>query len=172
MQFDKLLTSAGLNPTSISGGADVDAVVYDSRKAAPGTCFVAVCGSSFDGHDFIANAIEGGCSAIVAQKSAGIPEDTPHAIVDDTHLALGLLAQAIQGNPAQQLVKVGITGTNGKTTIAHLIYSILESAGRKSALLGTVGYNTGARAVESNATTPDPVTLAEATREMVDAGLD
>ena len=170
MQFDKLLTSAGLGTKGSTGKAEIAAVVYDSRDAAAGTCFVAVRGSRHDGHDFIGAAVEAGCSAVVCEDATNVPDSVARAVVDDTHSALGHLAQAIVGSPAKKLVNVGITGTNGKTTVAHLIFNILEAAGRRSALLGTVGYNTGGRSLEASATTPDPVTLAGATAEMVLAG--
>jgi UDP-N-acetylmuramoyl-L-alanyl-D-glutamate--2,6-diaminopimelate ligase len=170
MQFSELLTSAGLSATPTGARSEVDAVVYDSRDAAPGACFVAVRGWKHDGHDFIANAIESGCAAIVCEDATNVPESMPRAVVADTHSALGNLAQAIAGSPAKKLVNVGITGTNGKTTVAHLIFNILETVGHKSALLGTVGYNTNGRLSDPGATTPDPVTLARATSEMVAAG--
>ncbi|MCP4375240.1 MAG: UDP-N-acetylmuramoyl-L-alanyl-D-glutamate--2,6-diaminopimelate ligase, partial [bacterium] len=99
-----------------------------------------------------------------------VPESIPCAVVEDTHKALGNLAQAIVGSPAKKLINVGITGTNGKTTVAHLVFNILEAAGHKSALLGTVGYNTSGQLTDAGATTPDPITLARATSEMVAAG--
>jgi len=170
MQFDELLTSAGLHAKGPVAQVEVSAVVYDSRLAGPGACFVAVRGSEHDGHDFIAAAVQARCAAVVCEDPAEVPDAAPHAVVDDTHAALGRLAQAVAGNPAARLVNVGITGTNGKTTVAHLIYNILQTAGRATALLGTVGYETGRRSVESNATTPDPVTLAETMDEMVRAG--
>ncbi|MBL7220817.1 MAG: UDP-N-acetylmuramoyl-L-alanyl-D-glutamate--2,6-diaminopimelate ligase [Phycisphaerae bacterium] len=170
MQFDKLLTSAGLSTNSSTGHAEVVAVVYDSRDVGPGACFVAVRGGQHDGHDFISDAVAAGCSAVVCEDATNVPDSVARAVVDDTHSALGHLAQGIAGNPARKLVNVGVTGTNGKTTVAHLIFNILEAAGYKSALLGTVGYNLGGRFLEANATTPDPVTLAGATAEMVLAG--
>ena len=170
MQFDKLLKSAGLDVECTSGGTDISAVVYDSRLAGPGACFVAVKGWNYDGHDFIGNALAAGASAVVCQSAANVPESAACAVVDDTHLALGLLAQVFEGAPADKLVNVGVTGTNGKTTVAHLMFNILESSGCQAALLGTVEYQTGQRSVESNATTPDPVTLAATTAEMVRAG--
>ena len=131
---------------------------------------MAVRGWKNDGHNFIRDAVDAGCSAVVCEDAADVPDSVARAVVDDTHSALGRLAQAIKGNPAKKLVNVGITGTNGKTTVAHLIYNILEAAGNATALLGTVGYKTGVRSVEANATTPDPVTLAGATEEMVLTG--
>jgi len=170
MQFDKLLISAGLNAEPSSGQTEVTAVVYDSRSAGAGACFVAVRGWKNDGHDFIVDAVDAGCSAIVCEDATNVPDSVARAVVDDTHSALGRLAQAIVGNPAKKLVNVGVTGTNGKTTVAHLIFNILEAAGHGAALLGTVGYNTAGQFMEANATTPDPVTLAGATAEMVLAG--
>ena len=170
MQFDKLLTSAGLGAECTAGQVEITAVVYDSRDAGAGACFVAVRGWQHDGHDFIADAVAAGCSAVVCEDATNVPDSVACAVVDDTHIALGRLAQAIAGGPARKLVNVGITGTNGKTTVAHLIFNILEAAGHGAALLGTVGYNTGRRYLEASATTPDPVTLAGVTAEMVLAG--
>jgi UDP-N-acetylmuramoyl-L-alanyl-D-glutamate--2,6-diaminopimelate ligase len=170
MQFDELLTASGLGAECPAGQAEITAVVYDSREARQGACFVAVRGWKNDGHDFIGAAVEAGCSAIVCEDAAGVPDSLPHVLVDNTHIALGLLAQGFEGNPAGKLVNVGVTGTNGKTTVAHLIYNILEATGHETALLGTIEYKTGHRSVEANATTPDPLTLAGATSEMVRAG--
>jgi len=170
MQFDELLTSAGLDATGPTGRVQVDAVVYDSRRAGPGACFVAVKGWQSDGHDFIAAAVEAGCSAIVCEDPANVPQGAAYAVVEDTHAALGLLAQTMAGKPANRLINIGVTGTNGKTTATYLIYNILTAAGHPTALLGTVGYRTGRQSLESGATTPDPVTLASTMREMVDSG--
>jgi len=170
MRFDELLTTAGLTHARLTGRADITAVTYDSRQAGPGTCFVAVKGWQHDGHDYIASAVSGGCSAVVCQDPANVPDGVACAVVDDTHLALGHLAQAIAGYPARQLVNVGVTGTNGKTTVAHLVRNILDTAGHAPALLGTIGYDIGSRRIEAGATTPDPVTLADTTAEMVRAG--
>ena len=169
MQLDKLLKSAGLDAFCPTSDPDVTAVVYDSRQAGPGSCFVAVRGSENDGHDFISAAVDSGCCAVVCEDPVDVPDTVSLVVVEDSHIALGRLAQAFQGGPADKLVKVGVTGTNGKTTVTHLVHRIFEASGRPTALLGTVGYETGQRSIESNATTPDPVALAEAMSEMVRA---
>jgi len=170
MQFGELLATAGLTARLLRGQADITGVTYDSRQAADAVCFVAVKGSEHDGHDFIAAAVIGGCSAVVCQDPANVPDGVACAVVDDTHCALGRLAQAIEGCPAAKLVNVAVTGTNGKTTVAYLVRHILDAAGHSPALLGTVAYDTGSRHLVASATTPDPVTLAGATAEMVRFG--
>jgi UDP-N-acetylmuramoyl-L-alanyl-D-glutamate--2,6-diaminopimelate ligase len=170
MQFDQLLATAGLEVDPPASPVEVGSVTFDSRRAAPGTCFVAVRGWTHDGHDFIPAATKAGCAAVVCEDPSNVPARVPCAVVGNTHDALGQLAQAIRGWPARQLVNIGITGTNGKSTVAHLVHRILESAGHSPALLGTIQYQTGQRSIEAGTTTPDPVMLAELMSEMVQSG--
>ncbi len=170
MQFSELLSKSELAPHQVQGDCDVQTVVFDSRKAAPGVCFVAVKGWQMDGHDFIADAAARSCAAIICEDAANVPAGVPHVVVPDSHAALGKCAQAIRGWPTRKLTNIGITGTNGKSTTAWMIHQMLTSAGMQAAMLGTIAYETGARSVTACATTPDPVSLADMMAEMVGNG--
>ena len=144
-------------------------VTADSRKVAPGDIFVAVKGTAVDGHDFIMTALEKGALCIVCQQRRG-PLAAQEIVVDDSHKAWAILAQAQQGDPAKKLINLAVTGTNGKTTTAYLVRSIINTAGHKCGLIGTVAYDTGNGSVESNMTTPDASSLASMMAQMVEAG--
>ena len=175
MRFTQLLAEAGIDARHTGGDSEVDAVWADSRKCKRGTCFVALAGCSQDGHEFIPAAISSGASAVVCQDDSFIPPDfagkIPCAVVADSHEELGRLAQAIHGWPSRSLTNIGITGTNGKSTTAYLIQAILTQAGHPTALLGTISYQTGKRAVEASMTTPTAEYLAEMMAEMVASGV-
>jgi len=174
MRFIPLLAEAGIKPRTVVGDADIEFVCSDSRLCSPGGCFVAVKGCSCDGHDFIPKTIEAGVSAIVCENEGSIPKNlrskVAYTIVDDTQQTVGLLGQAILGFPARKLTCLGVTGTNGKSTVTHFIHSILNGAGLKAGMLGTVSYDTVGRSFPAKMTTPDPVTLAGMCAEMVDSG--
>ncbi|MCK5113421.1 MAG: UDP-N-acetylmuramoyl-L-alanyl-D-glutamate--2,6-diaminopimelate ligase [Phycisphaerae bacterium] len=174
MRFIPLLARAGIKPRTVVGDADVKFVCSDSRKSALGGCFVAIKGCSCDGHDFIHQAIDAGISAVVVQNESRIPkhlrDKIAYAVIDDTQQGVGMLAQAILGFPARKLVCLGVTGTNGKSTVTHFIHSVLNNAGIKTGMLGTVSYDTVKRSIPATMTTPDPVALASMCDEMVSAG--
>ncbi|MFP4353920.1 MAG: UDP-N-acetylmuramoyl-L-alanyl-D-glutamate--2,6-diaminopimelate ligase [Phycisphaerae bacterium] len=172
MRFSALLSAAGLEAPSGSADPQIGRVCIDSRQVRSGDCFVAMVGSSVDGHDYIGQAVSAGAAAVVAEKDVGGLDKTPLAIVPNGRIAAGLLAQAIRGNPAGKLTCIGVTGTNGKTTVAHMARAILTAAGKRVGLIGTIAYDTGLRRGASGATTPDPVELARMTDEMVRAGRD
>ena len=155
----------------IAGDAEITCVTSDSRQCKPGCCFVAVAGSKVDGHDFIDRAISSGASAVISQKSVDLPENFPHAIVSDTQRTLGLCAQKLAGSPANKMTCVGITGTNGKSTVAHLVHSIFKLAKLKSGMIGTITYETASRSIPATMTTPPAEHLAQMMKEMVDAGV-
>ena len=166
----------GVEILSISGSVDVEVVglTYDSRTVGEGSCFFAVAGTVVDGHNFIAKAIEGGAVAVVCQY---VPEEVADAdctfvVVEDTNVAMGAIASAFYGNPSHELKVVGVTGTNGKTTIATLLYDLVQSMGYKAGLISTVVYKVGAREIVSTHTTPDAIRLNAMMREMVDEGCE
>jgi UDP-N-acetylmuramoyl-L-alanyl-D-glutamate--2,6-diaminopimelate ligase len=168
MRFAELLESAGLAPPS--AGAEISDVQIDSRRCGEGSCFVAVRGWTRDGHRYIPDALKAGASAVVVEDPAAACDAPAMAVTGSTKAAAGRLAQAIRGWPARKLTCVGITGTNGKTTVAHLVRGVLRRAGREPAMLGTIHYETGADVRAAPTTTPDPISLAEMTNEMVAAG--
>lgn len=166
----------GVTYTKLSGRADIEVagLTYDSRTIGEGYCFFAVAGTVVDGHNFIAKAVEGGAKAVVCQH---IPEevaecDCTFVVVEDTNVAMGTIASNFYGNPSHELKVVGVTGTNGKTTIATLLYDLVQSMGYKAGLISTVVYKVGAREIVSTHTTPDAIRLNAMMREMVDEGCD
>ena len=158
------------------GSADIEisGLTYDSRTVGEGYCFFAVAGTAVDGHNFIAKAVEGGAKAVICQY---IPEeiaecDCTFVVVEDTNAAMGAIASNFYGNPSHELKVVGVTGTNGKTTIATLLYDLVQSMDYKAGLISTVVYKVGAREIVSTHTTPDAIRLNAMMREMVDEGCD
>lgn len=145
----------------------------DSRKVTPGSAFIAVRGTQFDGHTAIPAAIKAGAVAIVAETPcpAGLAEKGISWVqVADTRQACGLLMSAWQGFPSQQLVTLGVTGTNGKTTVAYLLHHILRRTWQKAGLIGTVMYDDGVRRTESHNTTPGSAELQRMFADMVRNG--
>jgi UDP-N-acetylmuramoyl-L-alanyl-D-glutamate--2,6-diaminopimelate ligase len=144
----------------LSGAADVRvrSCCADSRACRAGDLFVALAGDRTDGHDFVADAIARGASAIVAERR--IPVGVPTCVVPDAREVFGQLCQALAGKPAKQLKLIGVTGTNGKTTTAHLIASVLHTASFRAGLLGTLGYWDGATSAPAGLTTPAAPELA------------
>ena len=153
---------------------DVAGLTYDSRTVGEGYCFFAVAGTAVDGHNFIGKAIEAGAKAVICQH---IPVemaecDCTFVVVDDTNNAMGTIASNYYGNPSHELKVVGVTGTNGKTTIATLLYDLVQSMGYKAGLISTVVYKVGTKEIVSTHTTPDAIRLNAMMREMVDAGCE
>lgn len=153
--------------------APVSEITFDSRKAGNGTMFVAMRGASVDGHQFIPKAIEAGCKIVVCEP---VPEVTsPHVTfvqVEDTAETLGLLAAFHYDYPSHALKLTGVTGTNGKTTIATLLYRLALGMGYKAGLCSTVANYVNTERIDTMLTTPDALTLQRLMRQMVDAGCD
>lgn len=152
----------------------VTAVTDDSRAVTPGSVFVAVKGERVDGHAFIGRAIAAGAAALVLQRGAAVPPalTVPVVRVDDTRRILGVLASRFYGEPSSRLLMVGVTGTNGKTTVTCLCKGVLETAGRKVGLIGTVAYQIGAERLPASHTTPGAVELQTLLARMAGAGMD
>ncbi len=141
----------------------------DSRLVWAGDIFVAVKGSVYDGHDFIVQALANGAKYVVCERPYH-REESQVIIVDDSAEAAAALAQASRGNPASKLTNLSVTGTNGKTTVAYLVRSIIQAAGEKCGLIGTIIYDTGLASSQAVLTTPDCLDIAEAQSQMVKAG--
>jgi UDP-N-acetylmuramoyl-L-alanyl-D-glutamate--2,6-diaminopimelate ligase len=150
--------------------ARVSAVIYDSRRAIPGSIFVALRGLKADGTQFVTQAAERGAAAVVAETARPPGLATPWLVVSDARLALALLADRFYGHPSHELRVVGVTGTNGKTTTAYLLASMLDAAGLKAGLLGTVTYRIGSEEREASRTTPEASDVQQLLREMIDQG--
>ena len=151
----------------------VGALTYDSRSVAPGSCFFAVAGTRCDGHDFIAAAIAKGAAAVVcARLPETLAEGVAYVVVEDPAGAMADMAAAFYDYPSRQLRLVGVTGTNGKTTTATLLYDLVRALGHKAGLISTVIYKIDEKTVEATHTTPDTIRLNAMMREMADAGCE
>jgi UDP-N-acetylmuramoyl-L-alanyl-D-glutamate--2,6-diaminopimelate ligase len=153
------------------GASDVivTSVSANSRAVDPGDLFAALVGNSTDGHDHLAEALAGGAAAVLAERF--VPTDgRPLCVVPDSRVAFARVCQALADNPSQRLKVVGVTGTNGKTTTSWLIRGILEAAGYRAGLLGTLEYSDGETAEAADLTTPPAPVLAHWLRRMEMAG--
>ncbi len=156
-----------------AGSLDVPlaGVTDDSRQVKPGTLFIAVKGERVDGHQYVAQAVNSGAVALVVQQEvSGLA--VPVVQVADSRRALGLLGSAFHGKPSARLRMIGVTGTNGKTTTTYLCRAMLESAGRRVGLIGTVAYEIGAERIPASHTTPGALELQDLLARMVTAKLD
>ncbi len=150
----------------------IERIAFDSRQVVPFTAFVAVKGTQVDGHAFIDKAVESGASAIVCEElPTDLKEGVAYVRVADASQALGMLANNFFEEPSKQLKLVGITGTNGKTSVATLLFRLFRSLGYKCGLISTVEIRIGQKTVPSTHTTPDAVRLNELMAEMVEAGV-
>lgn len=151
----------------------VNGVCFDSRKVTAASMFVAVRGTQTDGHRYIDSAVTDGASAVLCEQLPEMVQDEVTYIqVDDTAFALGVSAANYYGNPSTKLKLVGVTGTNGKTTIATLLYKLFRKLGYEAGLVSTVENLVGDRPVSATHTTPDPLALNALLQEMVEAGCD
>lgn len=171
MKLEALVRSLPVMKSTGKLDREVTGLEPDSRKVESGNVFIAVSGTAADGHDYIEAAIEKGAAAVVCEN---MPEKPAPGIcyvqVPDSAEALGRLASAWYGDPSAELILTGVTGTNGKTTIATLLYELFRFFGEKTGLLSTVCNYIDERPVPATHTTPDPVMLNRLLREMVDAG--
>ena len=169
MELAELVRAAGV-PAELRGDgtAEISKLAYDSRAVEAGTLFFCVRGMSSDGHEFAPGAVEAGASALVVERplDLGVPE----VEVADARAAMAPLAAAFHGDPTMELALVGVTGTNGKTTTAFLVRSLLEAAGRRCGLLGTVQRVVGGEVEEVERTTPEAIDLQATFARMLEAG--
>lgn len=158
----------------IQGNTEVNIseVIYDSRKADKDCLFVCIVGAKADGHDYIEQVVNDGASVLIVEKNITVSKNVTVIKVDDTRYALACISAAYFGNPAEKLRIIGITGTKGKTTTTYMIKSILENAGHKVGLIGTIETIIGDEVIKSNNTTPESFTIHKYLRKMVDAGCD
>lgn len=163
----------GLRVLSVTGNAQIEVtdIQLDSQKVCPGCMFVAMRGTRVDGHKFIPGAIENGASAILCETLPDNPADgVTYIQVESTEDMVGRIATRFFGNPTDKLELVGVTGTNGKTTIATLLYNMFRKFGYKCGLLSTVCNYIDGEPVPADHTTPDPVTLNRLLGRMADEG--
>ena len=171
MKLEEILKSVNVCRWAGDLNIEVTDIQMDSRLVKPGCLFVAVKGTQTDGHAYIGKAIAGGAAAIVCET---LPEQTDDKVtyvqVSDSEDAVGKLATTFYGNPTEKLDLVGVTGTNGKTTIATLLYEMFRRFGYKVGLISTVCNYIDGEAIPTDHTTPDPITLNRLLGKMADEG--
>lgn len=170
-----------VEPLEVSGSLDtpITGVNIDSRLVKPGDLFVAIKGTQTDGHAYVSKAVELGASALLVslpldEVRAALPAGSDVALVRvaDTEDAIGKVATTFYGDPSRRLILVGVTGTNGKTTTATVLYQLFRAMGHSVGLLSTVCNYINETAIEATHTTPDPVTLNRLLGQMADAGCE
>src|SRR3954464_9875591 len=168
MEIDQLI--AALAPAEVLRPAPVEIadLAYDARAAGPGSLFFCVPGTRADGHEFAADAVGNGAVALVVERPLEL--DVPQLVVPGARAAMPVAADEFFGRPTEELQVAGVTGTNGKTTTAFLLYSILAAAGWRPGLLGTIESRVGGERRPAVRTTPEAIDLQRGFREMLDAG--
>ncbi|MBQ8261510.1 MAG: UDP-N-acetylmuramoyl-L-alanyl-D-glutamate--2,6-diaminopimelate ligase [Lachnospiraceae bacterium] len=166
---------AGLDYECKQGSVDekITKIIYDSRKIEEGCLFVCIRGANFDGHDAIGEAVEKKAAAVLVESTDNVKDENITVIrTPDTRKGLAFVSAAYFGHPAEKMKTIGITGTKGKTTTAYMVKSVLENAGYKVGLVGTIEVLTGSRRMKAQNTTPESYLLQEYFREMVENGCD
>ncbi len=172
MKLTELLAGVGTEPVaSTRSKVDVTGICADSRNVKPGDLYVAIPGTKVDGLQFVNDAVAKGAVAVLAEKAIG-GVSAPVFITPGTRKALSLIAGNFYGNPARDLVMLGVTGTNGKTTTAWLVESIIAAGMTSVGLFGTIATRWSGTSREPTHTTPDPIELHRTLREMADAGVE
>lgn len=167
MRLEDLLRELDITEWRGDVSVDITSVVQDASDATPGSLFCCIKGSRVDGHDFAAAAVAAGASAVLCEREVDIPAQVPQVRVADARAAVGPAAAAVLGHPSRSMTVVGITGTNGKTTTAHLITSILRASGRETGVIGTLWTAPG-----GPPTTPDAAALQERFAELNRSGTE
>ncbi len=171
MELVKVLK--GINYTLLKGNInkEINDIKYDSRKVEEDDIYVALVGFNSDGHDYIKDALKNKAAVMVVAKDIEINEDVTIIKVDDTRIALALMAANYFDNPSRKLVTIGVTGTTGKTTTTHMIWKMLLGAGVKCGLIGSIGIKYNDLVIHTNNTTPESYEIQKSFKEMVDEGI-
>ena len=149
---------------------EISGLSANSRTVEQGSLFVCLAGGTTDGHDYAYEAVKNGAVAIVSQRILDV--SVPQIVTKDTRKALAVVSAAFYGDPSRRIKVVGITGTNGKTTTAHMLASILEKDGKKTGVIGTLGVRYDGREYPAELTTPDPIVLQKTLAQMRDCGVE
>ncbi|NLZ81753.1 MAG: UDP-N-acetylmuramoyl-L-alanyl-D-glutamate--2,6-diaminopimelate ligase [Clostridiales bacterium] len=151
---------------------EIQDIIYDSRKAGKDTVFVCIKGNKLDSHDFIPEVLEKGVTVLIVDRDVEVEKDVSVIKVEDTRNALAVMSAAYFGHPAKEIITIGITGTKGKTTTSYMLQAILEKAGKKAGVIGTIGAFYDQVKIKTNLTTPESYELQKIFREMADAGCE
>jgi UDP-N-acetylmuramoyl-L-alanyl-D-glutamate--2,6-diaminopimelate ligase len=156
----------------INGNTDIEIenISYDSRTAQRGDVLVCIKGIDSDGHEYIQEGLEKGIKALIVEKDIDYPKDITVLKVENSRIALAEMSAAYFGHPAEKLKTIGVTGTKGKTTTTYMIKELLEKAGYKVGLIGTIEISIGSLEIEAENTTPESYVVQKYFRKMVDAG--
>lgn len=155
-----------------SENLEIQALCYDSRKVVEGSVYVCIPGTVTDGHDYIEQSIQAGAVALVVTREVSVPDSITVIRIEDARLGLALMSAAYFSYPARKLKVIGITGTKGKTTTVYMMKSILENAGYKVGLIGTIEMLIGEESIPSHNTTPESYVIQESFSKMLEAGCD
>ena len=172
MKLTKLLECLEYEVRQGSDQLEVTELINDSRKVTEGSVFVCISGAVSDGHEYIEDVAAKGAAAVIVERPVDAPEGLTVIHVDDTRYALALMSAAYFDYPAKKLKVIGITGTKGKTTTTYMVKSILEGAGYKVGLIGTIEAIIGDKSIPANNTTPESYTIHQYFAQMVEAGCD
>ncbi|MFL1897091.1 UDP-N-acetylmuramoyl-L-alanyl-D-glutamate--2,6-diaminopimelate ligase [Aquimarina sp. 2-A2] len=173
MQLKDILYKVAIDTVAGDTGCDIQKIEFDSRAVGKDDLFVAIQGVQSDGHDYIDKAIASGAIAVVCERLPKVREQNiTYVKVENTHVALAIMSSNYYGNPSANLKLVGVTGTNGKTTIATLLYQLFKKAGFKVGLLSTVNIMVDATVYKATHTTPDSVTLNKYLKLMNEEGVE
>lgn len=153
-----------------NGNPDIQSIDMDSREACNGSLFVCIEGYTVDGHNFVQQAVEAGAVAILAEKE--VDTNVPVILVKDTKRAMAIIANRFYGEPTKKMNLIGVTGTNGKTTVTHLIEKVLSDIGQRTGLIGTMYLKIGEQTKEVKNTTPESLALQKAFYEMIEEKVD
>lgn len=171
MKFNELMSGYPIQEWVGEPDCMVKNVVYDSRKVVRGSIFVCIEGYSEDGHRYITSAIDRGAVGIVAQRLPKQKYEVPVAVVEDTREAIAFMANRFYQEPSKKFAIVGVTGTKGKTTTTHMLQAILQKAGEKVGLIGTISNSIGDKVIDAQRTTPEAVDLQGYFARMVEEGV-
>ena len=172
MQLKQLIQN--LPSATIEGSVDreVVGITYDSRRVTPGMVFVAIPGQNADGHEFINSALDRGATAVICERNRLVSPRATRIYVPDVREAMACAARSYYHHPSAKLKVIGVTGTNGKTTVAFMIKAILEAAGHSTGLMGTVRYEIGDRVIPAARTTPESLEVQQMMWQMLKAGCE
>lgn len=172
MKVSKLVEKIQYQVLAGSVETEVSTLVFDSRKVEEGSAFVCISGTVRDAHDFIPEVIGKGAKTVIVERKVEVPEGITVILVENSREALAYMSASYFDYPAEKLKTIGITGTKGKTTTTYMVKSILEQAGIKTGLIGTIETIIGEKHIPSANTTPESYVCQQYFKEMVDAGLD
>lgn len=150
---------------------DIKSIIYDSRKVKPGSLFIAISGENYDGKKFIPQAIQNGATAILSKKNEVSTSPIPFIYVKNPRQAMSKISAQFYGNPSKKMQIIGITGTNGKTSITQILYQVLSRINESCGALGTLGFQTPSGMLSSNFTTPESVELQQMLNTLLIAGV-